>query len=309
MAKINNFNGRVMQSFFQNRRMKAWVEVDQIVYASAYDEFGGSVLSHPMVLNAIEKIVELPIQYFAIEKNEKIQAVIPVWKKWVAGSKEGLKKMSRKGMVDFGNAELILPMSRDVTLDLPVSAGNLSSLHYENINNLKEVNTEICLAKSHNSFSKKFRYNRKRECRLLEKRGATINAIDHLSNENIAQMYIKLFELRWGFKPTAYEYLPNLLEYLRPLLFGSVIEVDGTPIAFQLVYKVEGPSHISMEYINGGVDLDFKTLSPGSVLTFVNTQQAWALSDDLGKPLRYSFGQADNEYKDRWCSRRAVYSV
>ncbi|MBV1875614.1 MAG: antimicrobial resistance protein Mig-14 [Cycloclasticus sp.] len=298
-----------MRSFFQNRRMQGWIEVDQAVYASAYEKFDGSVLSHPMVLNAIEEIVELPIQYFAYEKGGVIQASIPVWKKWIAGSKEGLKKMSRKGMVDFGNAELILPMSSEVKLDLPVSAGNLSSLHHENIRNLKKESIDICLAKPHGFFSKKFRYNRKRELRLLEEQGASVRTIDHLSNEDISQTYIRLFELRWGFKPMGYGRLKSLLEYLRPLLFGSLIEIDGVAIALQLIYKVENASHLSMEYINGGVDSGYKALSPGSVLTYLNTQDAWALSDDLGKPLRYSFGHADNEYKDRWCSRSPVYSV
>ena len=29
----------------------------------------------------------------------------------------------------------------------------------------------------------------------------------------------------------------------------------------------------------------------------------------LGKPLRYSFGRADREYKDRWCHRVPVFQV
>ena len=64
-----------------------------------------------------------------------------------------------------------------------------------------------------------------------------------------------------------------------------------------------------MEYVNGGVDPAFSALSPGSVLTYLNTQQAWALSGSTAKNLRYSFGKADNEYKDRWCSQSAIYSV
>ena len=33
------------------------------------------------------------------------------------------------------------------------------------------------------------------------------------------------------------------------------------------------------------------------------------LARALGKPLRYSFGRADREYKDRWCNRVPVYQV
>ena len=69
------------------------------------------------------------------------------------------------------------------------------------------------------------------------------------------------------------------------------------------------PGVLSVEYINGGVDPVQRDFSPGSVLSFVNTQTAWAESRALGKPLRYSFGRADREYKDRWCNRVPVYQV
>ena len=35
----------------------------------------------------------------------------------------------------------------------------------------------------------------------------------------------------------------------------------------------------------------------------------WAEARALGKPLRYSFGRADREYKDRWCNRAPVFQV
>jgi len=289
--------------------MKGWLAVDQAAYAQAYEQFGGSVLSHPDVLKAIEAMVDLPIQYYAFEQVGELQAVIPVWKKYIAGSKLSLKKLSRKGLVDFGNAEYILPIASKARIELPVQGDNLSRLHATNISNLVPANTAISLSKSSLEFSKKFRYNRKRELRLLEEQGGEIKSIDGLSNEELVDIYTRLFELRWGFKPTAYQCLVRLLDLLRPLLFGSYIEMDGQAIACQLIYKAECPSHISMEYINGGVDPAFRSLSPGSVLTYVNTRQAWALSESSGKALRYSFGRADNEYKDRWCSQSAIYSV
>ncbi|OUR68337.1 hypothetical protein A9Q80_02470 [Cycloclasticus sp. 46_83_sub15_T18] len=299
----------MISSFLQKRRMQGWSVVDRAAYLQAYQQFGGSVLSHPEVLTAIEAVADLPIQYYAFEQAGELQAVIPVWKKYIAGSKLGLKKMSRKGLVDFGNAEFILPISANTQLELPVQVDNLSRLHADNVSNAAPSNTAICLSKPHSEFSKKFRYNRKRELRLLEEQGGEIKSIDSLSNEELVDIYSRLFELRWGFKPKAYQGLVALLTDLRPLLFGCFIEMEGQAIAFQLIYKTECQSHISMEYVNGGVDPAFKSLSPGSVLTYLNTQQAWALSESTGKTLRYSFGKADNEYKDRWCSQSAIYSV
>ncbi|MBX8560665.1 antimicrobial resistance protein Mig-14, partial [Pseudomonas cichorii] len=42
---------------------------------------------------------------------------------------------------------------------------------------------------------------------------------------------------------------------------------------------------------------------------FVNTQTQWEYADSLGKPLRYSFGRADREYKSRWCNTHPVYQI
>ena len=289
--------------------MKGWVSVTHADYAHAYQQFGGSVLSHPEVLQAIEAMADLPIQYYSFEQAGTLQAVIPVWKKYIAGSKLGLKKMSRKGLVDFGNAEMILPISASAKIELPVQVDNVSQLHTATISNSSPTNTAICLSKRPREFSKKFRYNRKRELRLLQEQGGLIKPIDSLSNDELVATYVRLFELRWGFKPKAYQELSRLLTHLRPLLFGSFIEMEGCAIAIQLIYKAECDSHISMEYVNGGVDPAFSALSPGSVLTYFNTQQAWDLSASAAKDLRYSFGKADNEYKDRWCSQSAIYSV
>lgn len=88
---------------------------------------------------------------------------------------------------------------------------------------------------------------------------------------------------------------------------GSLIYLDDAPVAIQILYRVESPQWLSVEYINGGVDPQSRAFSPGSVLSFVNTQAAWDEARALGKALRYSFGRADREYKDRWCHRHPSY--
>ena len=101
----------------------------------------------------------------------------------------------------------------------------------------------------------------------------------------------------------------RVVELLRELLIGSVIFLNDAPIAIQLVYRVEAPEWISVEYINGGVDPETREFSPGSVLSFLNTQSAWEHARALNKPLRFSFGRADREYKDRWCNPVPVFTV
>ena len=80
-------------------------------------------------------------------------------------------------------------------------------------------------------------------------------------------------------------------------------------MAIQILYRVEAPKWISLEYINGGFDPQTRDFSPGSVLSFINTQAAWQDARALGKPLRYSFGRADRGYKERWCQRVLVYRI
>ncbi len=120
-----------------------------------------------------------------------------------------------------------------------------------------------------------------------------------------AQRVCELFQRRWGFAATGKAHLAEVFELLREFMTGSLIYLNDQPVAIQILYRVEAPRWISLEYINGGVDPQQRDFSPGSVLSFVNTQDAWAEARALGKPLRYSFGRADREYKDRWCNRVA----
>ena len=103
--------------------------------------------------------------------------------------------------------------------------------------------------------------------------------------------------------------LVEVFTLLREFMTGSVVVLESAPVAIQILYRVEAPQWVSLEYVNGGVDPQSREFSPGSVLSFVNTQQAWADAQALGKTLRYSFGRADREYKDRWCHTVPVYKV
>ena len=101
--------------------------------------------------------------------------------------------------------------------------------------------------------------------------------------------------------------MAEAIERLRSLLIGSVVFLNDAPIAIQLVYRVDAPDWISVEYVNGGVDPETREFSPGSVLSFLNTQAAWEDARARNKPLRFSFGRSDREYKDRWCNPVPVF--
>ena len=158
-------------------------------------------------------------------------------------------------------------------------------------------------------YSKKFRYNQRRELRLLEEAGGSVRPMLAFSAPEQASIYADLFERRWGFAARGEAHLSEVFALLREFMTGSVLLRHEQPIAIQILYRVEAPGWISLEYINGGVDPQSSALSPGSVLSFVNTQAAWEDARTRGKPLRYSFGRADREYKDRWCHRVPAYQI
>jgi len=185
----------------------------------------------------------------------------------------------------------------------------VSELHAQRISTLKEQKQGLALVREPEQYSKKFRYNQRREQRLLEEQGGVILPIASLSSAEQAQIYTQLFEKRWGFAVPGKDYLAQVFSLMAEFMTGSFITINDVPVAFQVLYRVEAPEWISLEYINGGVDTDYNSLSPGSVLSFVNTQNEWQHARAIGKPLRYSFGRADREYKDRWCNRVAVYEV
>lgn len=164
------------------------------------------------------------------------------------------------------------------------------------------------MARTPEELSKKFRYNQRRELRLLEEAGGIVRPVTDFTSAELARMYCDLFQRRWGFPATGAERMAEVIELLRELLIGSVVFLNDAPIAIQLVYRVEAPEWISVEYINGGVD-QTRDFSHGSVLSFLNTQSAREDARHLGKTLRFSFGRADREYKDRWCNPVPVFQI
>ena len=165
------------------------------------------------------------------------------------------------------------------------------------------------MARTPEDLSKKFRYNQRRELRLLEEAGGVVKPIQDFDSATIAAMYCDLFLRRWNFPATGAERMAEVIERLRSLLIGSVVFLNDAPIAIQLVYRVEAPEWISVEYVNGGVDPQTREFSPGSVLSFLNTQSAWEDARARNKALRFSFGRSDREYKDRWGNPVPVFQV
>jgi len=298
-----------MLNRFKGWRERGWVVVDASTYTDAWQRFGGSVATHPLVVERLARLADIPVRYLAWEQNGELKAAIPTWGRDLALSKDVLKRSGTKGLFDLGNAELILPAAADAQVPLRHRGRYLSALNEGRFVSLKVQAEQLAMARTPEDLSKKFRYNQRRELRLLEEAGGVVRPVSEFSSRDLAAIYCDLFQRRWGFPATGAERMAEVVELLRELLIGSVIFLNDAPIAIQLVYRVEAPEWISVEYINGGVDPETREFSPGSVLSFLNTQSAWEHARAIGKPLRFSFGRADREYKDRWCNPVPVFEV
>ena len=298
-----------MLSYFRLYRERGWHPISAEEYRAVWLRWGGSVATHPDVVERLSDLAGIAVRYLGCSEQGELQAAVPTWGRHIALSKAVLKQQRKRGVFDLGNAEIILPQAPDASIALRHKARYVSELHAQRISTLKEQKEGLALAREPEQYSKKFRYNQRREQRLLEEQGGVITPIGALTPAEQAQMYTTLFEKRWGFAVPGKDYLAEVFILLAQFMTGSFITINDIPIAFQVLYRVEAPEWISLEYINGGVDTDYNSLSPGSVLSFVNTQNEWQHAREINKPLRYSFGRADREYKDRWCNRVAVYEV
>lgn len=298
-----------MLNRFQAWRERGWTLIDAPAYELVWQRFGGSVATHPLVVERLASLADIPVRYLGWEHNGELKAAIPTWGRSLALSKDVLKSHGKKGLFDLGNAELILPAAADAQVLLRHAGRYLSELNQGRFATLKPQAESLAMARTPEDLSKKFRYNQRRELRLLEEAGGVVRPITDFSSADIARMYCDLFQRRWGFAATGAERMADVVELLRELLIGSVIFLNDAPIAIQLIYRVEAPEWISIEYINGGVDPETRDFSPGSVLSFLNTQSAWEDARARGKALRFSFGRADREYKDRWCNPVPVFQI
>lgn len=298
-----------MLNRFQGWRERGWTLIDASAYDDAWRRFGGSVATHPLVVERLADLAQIPVRYLGWQHGGEIKAAIPTWGRSLALSKDVLKKHGKKGLFDLGNAELILPVAAGVQVPVRHRGRYLSALNEGRISTFKPQPESLAMARTPEELSKKFRYNQRRELRLLEEAGGVVRPVTDFTSAELARMYCDLFQRRWGFPATGAERMADVIELLRELLIGSVVFLNDAPIAIQLVYRVEAPEWISVEYINGGVDPETRDFSPGSVLSFLNTQSAWEDARNLGKPLRFSFGRADREYKDRWCNPVPVFQI
>ncbi|MGH8439375.1 MAG: GNAT family N-acetyltransferase [Pseudomonas sp.] len=298
-----------MLNHFRCWRERGWSVIDAQAYAQAWQRLGGSVITHPQIVERLSDLAGLPVRYLGWVEGDQLVAALPTWGRDLALSRDALKRAGKRGLFDLGNAEVILPLADQARVPVRHRMRYVSERCKPGLLGLVTQKEGLALARHPDEYSKKFRYNQRRELRLLEEAGGTIRPMAELSAAEQAAIYTELFQLRWGFDVPGKQYLEEVFKRLREFMSGSLIYLNDRPIAIQVLYQVESPGWISVEYVNGGVHPLGNEYSAGSVLSFVNTQHAWEQATAKGKPLRYSFGRADRSYKDRWCNNVEVFRL
>jgi hypothetical protein len=295
-----------MLNWLRSFRERGWQEIDAVRYVQIWQRFGGSVATHPLVVEQLAELAGIPVRYLGWQVDDEWQAAIPTWGRHLALDKRVLKQHGKKGLFDLGNAEVILPVAPEARISLRHRARYLSAMHTQNIVTAKPQTEQLALARAPEDFSSKFRYNQRRERRLAEAAGGELRWASNFSPAEFAALYLELFQRRWGFAATGAAHMAEVFTRLQALLSGAALFINGSPVAVQTLYRAESPGWLSVEYINGGVDPQSRDFSPGSILSYANTQSAWEAARALGKPLRYSFGRADRDYKMLWCHANPV---
>lgn len=292
---------------FVRWRERGWEEISANDYANAWQRYGGSVMTHPDIVERLSGIADMPVRYLAYPSQHEILGVLATWGRYIALSRLGLKHHGKKRAFDLGNAEIMLPFAETANIPLRFSGDYISARHASSVRELRPQKEQLAMVRPLADYSKKFLYNQRRELRLFQEDNGEIRDIHEFTPDELALIYAELFERRWGFAVPAHTTLSKVMRCMLPFMMGSVLFHKSTPIAFQQVYRVDSPNWISIEYINGGVDPAYQAYSPGSVLCYLNILAAHSAADAAGKSLRYSFGRADREYKMRWCHPQTVY--
>ncbi|PYY67267.1 GNAT family N-acetyltransferase, partial [Pseudomonas jessenii] len=102
-----------MLNRFQGWRERGWAVVDASTYAETWQRYGGSVATHPTVVERLAQLADIPVRYLAWVQGDEVKAAIPTWGRDLALSKDVLKRRGKKGLFDLGNAEIILPAAAD----------------------------------------------------------------------------------------------------------------------------------------------------------------------------------------------------
>ena len=275
-----------------------WDECTFEDYLFAYRQYGGSNCTHPAILDFLQSNTPEQYHFLSNKTNGKLSATVFI-------NSSGGFCLPGKHNSTINDDEIIFPADRTIKILLLFSSKKISSL-YKNclVNKLPSAlnKRKVCLART--NLCSKTKKNRRNEMNRFFKKGGGIVPASEYSAQKLCSIYNSLMTKRWGkgIDSRSLETLEKFLFCHPDMVFGNILEVDGKTCAFDLIIKSESPEWFYFDVLNGGVDPEYMHLSAGSVLMWVNIQQAVNLCEKNNKMVRFSLGKPTMSYKNRWCN-------
>ena len=72
-----------------------------------------------------------------------------------------------------------------------------------------------------------------------------------LTPNQLADIYLELFERRWGVKPDNKQQMVDMITSLRDMIFGYVLFYNGQPCAFQFITGRTAPNGFALTMSTG----------------------------------------------------------
>ncbi|ALB64881.1 transcriptional regulator (plasmid) [Cronobacter condimenti 1330] len=277
--------------------LAGWKKCDAGDYQRIYYQFGGSVCTHPDVLRFLSDELNLKPDYFALNVNGEDAGA--------CFSLQGKSSLHHKRF-PFVFDDVWFPLRQPARTYLPVTTKRLSPSHKGAfINTLFSGRLKHKVAyikqKISNTSEKKRRKEFEKFCAL----GGVVREASSFSSAELATFYTELFTQRWQGKLYCFTHddLVRTFDALRHMIFGSVLFIEGRPCAFDIIFMCQNASYIYFDDINGGYDTQYTSLNLGSILLWLNTNNARALCAKENKAMCFSLGVYIGHwgYKKQWC--------
>ncbi|EEJ1433897.1 antimicrobial resistance protein Mig-14 [Salmonella enterica] len=274
-----------------------WETSSFSTYRDTFEQYGGSVNMHPDVVEYFMKHHNWKFSFFHYKKYGEIKGA------YFVCNNQNIGILMRRTF-PLSSDEVLIPLDPELRCFLPERTNKLSVYHRSQIINATwhlARKKQNCLIKD--TFSSKFGKNRRNEYQKFLRNGGSVKSLDHFSGDELAQIYQSLFRSRFGDTLPCYpsDNLTDFFSHLRHLLYGCVLYVENAPCAFDIVLKAESRLSVYFDVPNGGVKKEYMNLSPGSILMWLNVNNAKSYCQEKNKKFIFSIGalRPEWEYKLR----------
>ncbi|MGP1318992.1 hypothetical protein [Serratia sp. CY37345] len=171
-------------------RILGWEKSTREEYGYAHTLFGGSVCTHPDVVDFLSKRLAPPDFYVYKRKGDIIAAAFSL------NNELSLKNNNYPIFFD----DIIIPFKKGSgKILIPFKTKQLSHHHkgdFSNCIHWQKLKRKTCVVKD--DFSKKTHRKRRAEYECFINNGGECLSIDEFSDKALSEIYISLFKKRWG---------------------------------------------------------------------------------------------------------------